>query len=347
MNTYKKIDLNKETIFYFKDCFDKNGSPKSKDKIQWQFLSNPNGKPIVKMAIAENNETAGIYAVYGNKFKLGGQEVLGVQSLDTMTDANHRGKGLFIQLASEVYDQSIKEKVALVYGFPNGNSIYGFKKKLEWAILDPVPFLIKPLRTKYFTSKIKELKFLPDIKIPSFKGTKIKGVVVKTQNVLPPEYNSIWNDFSENIKVAINRDKDYLTWRYLDKPNENYRMKHAYDDKGNYQGLIIYSIKDKHNGKIGYVMELIYSLSNPKSGTALLNAAISDMKKEKADCILSWCLDHSPNYSVFKKRSFLKMPDKLKPIELHFGAMAFDKKNADLIENRNNWFLSYSDSDTV
>lgn len=347
MDTYKKINLTEDTIGYFKDCFDKNGSPKSLDKIHWQFLGNPNGRPIVQMAISQADETAGIYAVYGNTFKLDTKKILGVQSLDTMTDANHRGKGLFITLANDVYNKSIEEQVGLVYGFPNGNSIYGFKKKLNWAILDPVPFLIKPLRTKYFTQKIKALSFLPDIKIPTFNIGKRRGIVIKEENLLPEEYNAIWDEFSSDIKVTLNRDKDYLSWRYLEKPGENYRIKQAYDEKGKYLGIVIYTIKEKHNGKIGYIMELIYSINNPNCGKALLNAAIQDIRKEKADCILSWCLEHSPNYNIYKSRTFIKMPEKLKPIELHFGARAFDKKHKDLVEDRKNWYLSYSDSDTV
>ena len=94
-------------------------------------------------------------------------------------------------------------------------------------------------------------------------------------------------------------------------------------------------------------MELIFDLKSQKAGRKLLQYAINQIKKENADCILTWCMDHSPNYNVFKKQFFFKLPEKFRPIELHFGARAFNKELASTINNRNNWYLSYSDSDTV
>ena len=49
------------------------------------------------------------------------------------------------------------------------------------------------------------------------------------------------------------------------------------------------------------------------------------IKKENADCILSWCLEHSPNYSIYKKHFFFNLPEKFRPIELHFGVKTFQK----------------------
>jgi hypothetical protein len=94
-------------------------------------------------------------------------------------------------------------------------------------------------------------------------------------------------------------------------------------------------------------MELVYDLKHQLAGRMLLKKAISEIKLQNADCILSWCLDHSPNYNIFRSENFFKMPKKLRPIELHFGARAFDEKFKDLVSNRENWYLSYSDSDTA
>jgi hypothetical protein len=122
---------------------------------------------------------------------------------------------------------------------------------------------------------------------------------------------------------------------------------HCSTSSGKYLGYVIYSVKGKHGGEIGYIMELVYDLEYQLAGKMLLKKAISEIKLQNADCILSWCLDHSPSYNIFKSENFFKMPEKLRPIELHFGARVFDKKFKDLVSNRKNWYLSYSDSDTV
>jgi GNAT superfamily N-acetyltransferase len=348
MNKLKIKNISLETLPYFESCFANNGSPKDTNKVRWQFLNNPSKKQFVDMAFdAKANKTAAVYAIFPVKFKLQDESLLGAQSLDTMTDKNYRGQGLFIKLANSVYERAKSEDIKLVYGFPNGNSIYGFQKKLEWEVLDPVPFLIKPLKSKYFTKRLPFLKHLPNIPLSFSKFKVFKDYKIEFKDEFPIEVNAIWESFSENIGVAINRNKEYLDWRYLVKPNEDYKLLHCSTSSGKYLGYVIYSVKGKHGGEIGYIMELVYDLEYQLAGKMLLKKAISEIKLQNADCILSWCLDHSPSYNIFKRENFFKMPEKLRPIELHFGARAFDKKFKDLVSNRKNWYLSYSDSDTV
>lgn len=348
MTDFKTLNISQETIMLYKNCFDKNGSSKEFEKIDWQFLKNPINKQFVDIAVQKNkNEAAAIYAISPVKLKLENNVFIGSQSLDTMTDKNYRGQGLFIKLANSVYKKAQEGNVKLVYGFPNGNSIYGFKKKLKWQVLDPVPFLIKPLKTKYFTKRFPFLTLIPNLSLSFSKFKPSKAYKLDFKNEFPMEVNNIWKIFSKDILVAVNRDKEYLDWRYITKPNEVYKILHCFSNTGEYLGFIVYTIKGKHGGKIGYIMELIYDLSNPFAAKQLLGKAISEIKQQNADCILSWCLEHSPNYKIFKGKNFFKMPEKLRPIELHFGARAFDEKLNDLVLNRKNWYLSYSDSDTV
>lgn len=348
MENIKIYNLDKESVSLYKNCFDSNGSSKKTENIEWQFFGGTERKVFVNIAFDEvRKKPAAIYAVSSVKFKLDDQLYLGTQSLDTMTDIDYRGQGLFAKLAKNVTENCINDNVKLVYGFPNGISIHGYIKKMHWKVLDPIPFLIKPLQTKYFTNKIKFLKFLPNFPLSFSRFKKSKNLIIKVENSFPDQVNNIWDVFSKNIKVTVNRDLDYLNWRYIQKPNEKYQITHCYDNFNNYKGFIVFVVKEKHNGKIGYIMEMIYDINNQEVGEQLLSFAVESIKKEKADCILSWSFEHSPSYSSYKKHFFINMPEKLRPIELHFGVRSFDSKFDELIGNRLNWYLSYSDSDTV
>ena len=341
------LDLNEDTLKFYKECFDKNELPKEEEIIRWQFFENGEKNFVDIEHDFSAEKTAAIYATFGIKFKIDGKIYSGSQSLDTITDINYRGKGLFIKLAKDVYQKSKENDVALVYGFPNANSIHGFVTKLEWQKLDPLPFIIKPLHSKFFTDKIKALRFLPNFSLSYSSFKQKKSLLIKEEKDFPEAVNAIWEKFSKNIKISVHRNKSYLNWRYVMKPGEDYKIVNCYDEKNNYLGFIVYAVKEKHKGIIGYIMELIYDLDNPEAGKQLLNFAVSEIKKQKADCILSWCFEHSPNYQVYKKAFFIKMPEKLRPIILHFAARTFNEKLKTIIENRNNWFISYSDSDTV
>lgn len=345
---YDLLDLNEKTINDYLSCFENNNNKKNIKKVEWQFFENKLPNDFVVIAKdSVKSRTAGIYAMSPVNFQINGDTFLGAQSLDTITDINYRGKGMFTNLANLSYKKGEEKGLRLVYGFPNGNSIHGFSKKLAWQVLDPVPFLIRPLNTKYFTKKIKYTRWIPNINLSMFIGKSNPSNNIVEEFSFPEQVNLLWNNFSEHIKVSVKRDKSYLDWRYIKKPNENYKILHSYDKNNNYQGFIVYCIKEKHDGIIGYIMELIYEPSKTEVGVELLKKAIEDIKDKKADTILTWCFDFSPNYMAFKKCNFFNLPEKLRPIELHFGARIFDSKDQNIIIERANWYLSYSDSDTV
>lgn len=348
MEDFNVYDINEKTAVLFKECFDINGSPKNIEKIKWQFLKNPTKKSFVDILFdKEKSRTAGIYAIFCVNFKIGKSLVLGAQSLDTLTDINYRGLGLFIKMAKDVQKKAEADNVGLIYGFPNGSSFPGFKKLLKWHSLDPLPFLIKPLRSRYFTKKISLLSFLPNVNLSySWKRTD-KDYVVTERDNFPAEAELIWKKFSKDIAVAVDRDLEYLNWRYIQKPKEKYQIAHCYGSTQNYLGYIIFTVKEKHDGIIGYIMELVYDIGQPKVGRLLMSYAIDKIKKQKADCILSWCLEHSPNYTVHRKEFFLPMPEKIRPIELHFAVRSLNPALDSFIKERKNWYISYSDSDTV
>ena len=255
---------------------------------------------------------------------------------------------IFVKSANVVYKSAKMDHYALVYGFPNGSSVHGFKKKLNWKLLDPMPFLFKPLKTGYFFKKVlgKRLGSVLNLNISSHKKIKLEQneKIIEIQK-FTKDSDFLWEKFSTNFKVSINRNSDYLNWRFVEKPQENYKRFGFYRD-GKLQGFIVYVNKLKHDGNIGYVMELITAPNENKAGRNLLQFAHNDFKKSKVDVVLSWCFHFSPNFKFFKSKGFYDLPEKLRPIELHFGYANF---NADetVIMNRENWYLSYADSDTV
>lgn len=86
--------------------------------------------------IAHHNvtgEVAAFYGVFPVRVKLGGREMLAAQSGDTVTHPDHRGKGLFITLATMTYALAAECGVAFVFGYPNSSSYPGFVNKLNWS----------------------------------------------------------------------------------------------------------------------------------------------------------------------------------------------------------------------
>jgi hypothetical protein len=84
------------------------------------------------VAMAENGIPAAYYGVFPIGCEYEGKRMICAQSGDTMTHSDHRGKGLFIELAGKTYALAKESGIAFVYGFPNNNSYPGFVNKLSW-----------------------------------------------------------------------------------------------------------------------------------------------------------------------------------------------------------------------
>ena len=84
------------------------------------------------MAFDEQGFPAGYYGVFPIVISYLGKDYIAAQSGDTMTDPNHQKKGLFIKLAKQTYSLAKENNVKLIFGFPNENSLPGFKNKLDW-----------------------------------------------------------------------------------------------------------------------------------------------------------------------------------------------------------------------
>lgn len=331
--------------------FLRNGNTKPPLLIEWQHLQNPNQPPqgVFGVPAGDASKTAAIYLTMRVQMSAPDGSVFdAAQSLDTLTDIDFRRMGLFVRGAKATYERCAEAGLGLVYGFPNGNSCRGFRK-LDWTIMDPVPFLVRPIRPRYFLERIKRLApvvpFVPNIpatlpiEVPAF-GAELKEI---SPAELTDEHGNLALGFTRG-HYAVCRDRDYLRWR-LQRPHSDYRILELRRG-GRLLGFGAYCVKGKHGGKVGYIMELMAEGRSAKHGAMLLHAMTHRMARAGADAVLAWSMEHQPFRKLFRTFGYLPMPERLRPIELHFGAYPLAPAHRAATE-RARWYLSYLDSDTV
>jgi GNAT superfamily N-acetyltransferase len=347
----------------FARCFARNGSAKRPEMLAWQYADNPTGELFVDFALAPGpaGDLAAIYATLPVRIRIAGQVALATQSVDTITDAGFRGRGLFVKLARTTYARAAAAGAKLVYGFPNGQSAHGFFERLGWTTLDPVPFLIRPLHTRYLVERLKlgaYARFVPDL--PLFVSlepivSRLGGPLGRRGRIesiarFDERATALWHAIAGDALVAVERDARYLNWRLVDKPSE--KSSERYDNAAVVDGdrlaaFASHCVKDKHGGRIGYLMEALARPGERGALRSLVSRALADMTRQGADVALAWCLPHSPSYRVLLAAGFVPFPERYRPIELHAGVRAFDPSLASTVADRARWYLSYLDSDTV
>ena len=331
----------------FRECFEHNGTPRRLDALRWQYLENPTGELFVDLAVSDER-IAAIYAVQPALVRVRGARRLAVQSVDTLVDADFRGRGLFTKMAESVYQRVREREGAFVYGFPNVNSAPGFFNKLGWLSLDPVPFLVRPLRTAFVASKLplaRWLRRLPDLRLPIGRTRLQATQELRPVTELGPALDALWERFASDVTVAVERSPEYLRWR-LGKPGEQYECLGVFEGT-QLVAFCAYTTVDKHGGRIGYVIELLHDPGRHDTGAALLVECLRRMGTDGADAVLAWAFSHAPNAKAYSRVGFVPLPERLRPIELHIGVRPLDESLTEVLSDRRNWYLSYCDSDTV
>lgn len=332
-------------------CFASEDMPRLDALVEWQYGAPFSDEPAVEFGVEPDTGDAGaIYATFPVPFSVGGDRVMGAQSLDTITGTAYRGQGLFKRLARVVYDRCEKEGIRLVYGFPNGNSAHGFFQRLGWTEVAPVPFKVVAMRSAYFARRLPVIGrltgLLPDIRLRRPRVPVAHQRNIRSLGAFGPEADALWETFCTQVGVAVARDADYLRWRYSEKPSEDYSVL-GYWKGERLVGLVVFTVKEKHGGRVGYVMEMLHAPGCDAEGSALLEASLVAMEERRADVCLAWNFDHSPNAPAYRQAGFRTLPEQLRPIELHFGVLPLGDSDRALLTDPVQWYLSYSDSDTV
>ncbi len=102
--------------------------------LDWLYCKNPDGLAIGFDAW-DGDRLAAHYVCVPATVKVAGREVKALLSLNTATDPDYQGKGLFTQLAKLTYDAAAVAGVDCVFGVANANSTAGFVRKLGFNLV--------------------------------------------------------------------------------------------------------------------------------------------------------------------------------------------------------------------
>ena len=343
----RAMERNLDDLDLLARCLSSNGVHRDRRQMQWQYLDNPARRTLADFAVAPGGRLAAVYATLPTLMRIDGRVELAAQSVDTMTDGAFRGRGLFVRLANATYDRAQAEGFRLVYGFPNQHSAHGFFDRLGWCRLGHAPLLIRPLRTRFLARKLGPLakwaRFVPDVPLHLGKARN-RGIELVTR--FDDRFTDLWHRFAAGAGIAIERDARYLDWRLSRRPGGAYENAVTARD-GRLSAFVSHCIREKHGGRIGYVMESLHAPGEEGAVSTLLRRALARMAEERADVAFAWCMPHATTYPVFRRAGFLAVPPRFLPIQLHFGARALAPECADIVQHPRRWYISYLDSDTV
>lgn len=243
----------------------------------------------------------------------------------------HRELGAELEAARTAMARAEKEGAALVYGIARAPADDTFRA-LGWTSLGRIPLLRRPLR----------LLGAP-LLLPFHK----RQAGVREITTRDPRITRLWDRFSIDIPVAIERNANYLNPRIWDAPDDppRYRV-FVFEDGDRYviRALCIFRLERDGDRVEGHVTELLHdrSVAGMRAASHLLGIALREMSDAGAVAATAWSFVHSGSFPIFATQAFL--PVRQGNVALEVGVRALDPALEWIVSQRHHWYLSELDS---
>lgn len=330
------------------------GATESIRHWRWEFSENPLNEIFIKLAW-DGKKLVGQYAANPIRIYAEGRDIIAALSHDTMTDPQYSGLGIFRNTAKALYNDQKKAGHYFIYGFPNGNSIHGFRKNLNWQQIMTVPVHIRPVQVtihllkglftkkRLFSKNQEENIFFDSSTLLSDKS----GVYeLRVESEFGDWADELWQRCRGQHRLWIVRDKTYLNWRYVTRPESKYEIVSAWQGRKPV-GYVITTCTDKNFGKILFIMDFMVDL-NFRDVPGILIRCVINRAKERGVACASVLLPPGSRYrQLFRRHLFLPLPESFFPHPLYFGARCFDLTLRDLVYEPKAWSISWGDDDVL
>lgn len=286
------------------------GKTLSMDYWKWRFLENPNADTNLISLMHDHNQLVGHYAVSPVNLLVNNEVVKTALSMTTMTHPQYGGKGIFTQLAEDVYSEMKKNHYQMVWGFPNNNSHYGFIQKLGWKDIAIQGTL------SYLNPKENNPQHVHYQCHAGFTKEMIEMLSKET-----------------TAKIKIQKNEAFLNWRYLQNPTSNYKIISVEDTWAVYK---IYNSDHEHSFIEIDLVEL-HGRNDPNEISKIIDAI--RLEEGPISKFNIWTQLHGSQQSTLEKIGF-----KLSSSNTYFSALAFSE-TASTFLNYKNWEINFGYSD--
>ena len=331
-------------IASLRDYYRKDARVKGVQIYSWKFQANPIGEPEIFIA-RDGSQIVAMAAATPKKLKIKNGVLTVYELSDGYTHPEYLGMGLYCRLVSLLKERLGEKGIDFTYGVSN-DIVYPILKKLGcFEILQLVNFY-RPIRTdklveSMFNSKLlgsiccniyDPLLRLFDSKILKFYS---RNICVERVDRFSPAINQFTQEANNQFDVLLERNQDYLNWRYVNTPQQYKLYLVKYNDK--ISGYFILRIIEHDKILKGTIVDLI-SYKDTKLVLAILRSIFLIFSSSKID-VATALTNRGSYYYNFYKYFFLPLRK-----NIFFISFFTDKSKylADL-----SWYFTIGDCDNI
>jgi hypothetical protein len=288
------------------------------DHWRWKFIDNPPKVTVVFLAVSDG-KIIGCSHGLPQRLKIGEQILLSCQGADAATSSDFGGMGVHSKI--KLHKVAFMKNAGIHFYFSvSANPILIDKNKREKH--HALPFTLeKLLRIRDIDLHLKMVSSEKDLfKKYGFHTLKIINRFKRAKrasnkihhdfkiaeiNIFDDRIDKFWSQVSTKYKFIVQRDRDYLNWRYCDPRGGNYIVKVA-EAESRILGFIILRI-NRYDVKypVGYIVDLLALPDRLDVISELAISAVDYFDNENINKIQVNALKNSSTESMFQRMGFI------------------------------------------
>jgi Acetyltransferase (GNAT) domain len=233
----------------------------------WKFERNPHGRARIYIG-DDGGRIAGCYVLNPVKLHVGGTTMVGAQSVDAAVDSDYRGRHVFTDLAQTALREVVAEGIQPLFAFPTRGA-FGGQVRVGYKPQLMVPKAYRPL-------------FIPTLhrRFGDFRLEHVKRF---------DERFDVFSEAKVENEVSVQRDAEYLRWRYCDHPTQSYRTLTCERGDGELCGYSVLTVRGtRKRAAPGYVVELQTVGQSEQAAMFLAHHSVAHLRMMGARVGVSW-----------------------------------------------------------
>jgi hypothetical protein len=318
-------------------------------KYEWMYKGNPAGKAVIFLVNDnEEQECIGCLAVFPRSISVNGVDLRTGVAGDLLVHKRHRVLAPALKLEKKLVTIIQENEFDLIYGFPN-KSAEPVMKRAGFKCLGPNTRIAKIVRTSEQLQRLrfckclnKPLSALLDVALKlfafetwyRFKG----GLVCEEVSDFDRRFDDLWMRSKTRFQVVGERTSELLRWKYLEKPDTEYRIHAIFSsNKAELKGYIIHCMDENSIS--------IKDLVLPEDETAsriFVSNFLRHVKKQPISSVVMQFLENEEIIDSLKRFGFVKRKNDW---SVYYYCSEDLLKRFPVLEDSNAWLLTNFDMD--
>jgi GNAT superfamily N-acetyltransferase len=241
----------------------READPRYDALFAWKHEENAFGPSPMWVAV-DGERLAGFRVLMPWEFVEHGRVVRAVRAVDTATDPDYQGRGIFTRLALEALDE-LRDEIDFVFNTPNDQSRPGYLK-MGWQVIGRLPTAVRP-------TGLRGIPRIATARVPAERWTAPSTAGVAAADLLADDASltRLLGSLPQPAALRTRLSPEYLRWRY-GTPLLAYRAIAA--PGGLADGVAFFRIRRRGDAREAALSDVI-AKGSERRGVAALTRAVT------------------------------------------------------------------------